>query len=263
MKLLTTGNPKTEKGLGRGYLTNILHFAPADMSGFNVCPMATNGCKSACLNTAGRGGIFTKQSHLNMTGAQLVDAIKIGTFTNRVQSARIARTKMFFNTRVEFMQQLWSEIRSAVKLAKLHNLIPTFRLNGTSDLRWETFQFHIDPSPKDFPGGFHFANIMEAFPTIQFYDYTKIANRRNLPTNYNLTFSLAEDNEAQATQAIANGMNVAVVFNQVPTTYRMADITLPVIVGDESDLRFLDPKNVIVGLKAKGKAKKDKSGFVK
>lgn len=256
MKLLTTGNPKIAKGLKLGYLTNILHLAPARMSGYNVCPMATAGCEAVCLNTAGRGGLFTGKSHLNMTGADLVSAVKSGTFTNAIQLARIARTKFFFERRDTFMAQLYKEIKSAIKLAKLHNLTPVFRLNGTSDLRWETFSFSVidEKSVK------HFTNIMAAFPSVSWYDYTKLVNRRNLPSNYSLTFSKADGNDTDVTTAIENGMNVAVVFRSsvLPTTY----LDLPVINGDESDLRFLDPKGVIVGLKAKGKARHDTSGFV-
>src|ERR1035441_6413576 len=140
MKLLTTGNPKIAKGLKLGYLTNILHLAPSDMSGHNVCPMATAGCKAACLNTAGRGGLFGGMSHMNMTGGQLVKAVKAGTFHNNIQSARIARTNWFFNDRPAFMTQLVKEIQNAIILAGKHNLIPVFRLNGTSDIRWETIK---------------------------------------------------------------------------------------------------------------------------
>lgn len=258
MKLLTTGNPKIAKGLKLGYLTNILHLAPSTLSGYNVCPMATQGCRSACLNTAGRGGLFTGMSHLNMTGAELVAAVKAGTFHNAIQSARIARTRFFFENRESFTNQLHSEITAAIKLAAKHNLIPVFRLNGTSDLRWETIEITVankkDASVVTYP------NIMAAFPGVSFYDYSKLINRVDLPANYSLTFSKADGNDADATIAIARGMNVAVVFRTavLPATY----LGLPVIDGDSSDLRFLDPKGVIVGLKAKGKAKKDTSGFV-
>ena len=237
MKLLTTGNPKTLKGEGMGYLTSILHLAPSRLSGYNVCPMATDGCSAACLNTAGRGGIF-----------------KPGETTNMIQKARIRKTKMFFEQRDAFMTQLVKEIRNAVKLAAKHGLTPVFRLNGTSDVRWETIRVYDVTAPVSW------RSIMDMFPDIQFYDYTKIVNRKNLPDNYHLTFSLAESNEADAVTALENGMNVAAVFHKVPTEY----LEHPVIDGDKSDLRFLDPKGVIVGLKAKGKAKKDTtSGFVK
>ncbi len=137
MKLLTTGNPKIEKGVKLGYLTNILHLAPSDLSGRNVCPMATVGCKAACLNTAGRGGLFAGQSHMAMTGGELISAVKNGSFKNKIQAARITRTNWYFNDRPSFMRQLYREIVSAEKLAKKHKLIPVFRLNGTSDIRWE------------------------------------------------------------------------------------------------------------------------------
>jgi hypothetical protein len=229
MTLLTTGNPKIAKGTVLGYLTNILHLAPYKLSGRNVCPMATAGCAAACLNTAGRGGI-----------------IKRGETTNQIQIARLARTDFFFVDREAFMGKLVKEITNAIKLAEKHELTPVFRLNGTSDIRWETIAV----------GGFR--NVMEMFPNVQFYDYTKIANRRDLPANYHLTFSLAESNLEDALLALAHGMNVAAVFRTVPDTF----LGVSVIDGDATDLRFLDKRGVVVGLKAKGKAKKDTSGFV-
>jgi hypothetical protein len=239
MTLLTTGNPKTMKGQGFGYLTAILHLAPARLSGYNVCPMATAGCSAACLNTAGRGGIF-----------------KPGETTNVIQKARIRKTKMFYENRDMFMIDLAKEITNFVKLAAKHGLTPAIRLNGTSDIRWETIP--IEYTMKD--GSIvSVRNLMTLFPDVQFYDYTKIVNRRNLPKNYHLTFSLAESNEPAAIAALKNGMNVAAVFHKVPKVY----LGHPVIDGDKSDLRFLDDTGVIVGLKAKGKAKRDTSGFVK
>ena len=59
-------------------------------------------------------------------------------------------------------------------------------------------------------------------------------------------------------QALSNGMNVAAVFNELPSEW----MGLPVIDGDLNDLRFKDPRPCIVGLLAKGSAKKDDSGFV-
>jgi hypothetical protein len=261
MKLLTIRNPKIAKGLKLGYLTNILHLAPSDMSGRNVCPMATAGCKAACLNTAGRGGLFAGKSHLQMTGTELVSAVKTGDFSNNIQKARIARTNWFFNDRPSFMLKLFREIQLAIRVANRHSLIPVFRLNGTSDIRWENVPVTI---PHKNAPVVTFPNIMSAFPDIRFYDYSKLWNRTvyaTLPANYDLTFSLAEDNDAHARTALENGMNVAVVFRtkNLPATF----FDVPVINGDENDLRFLDPKGVIVGLKAKGKAKKDTSGFVR
>jgi len=236
MKLLSIGNPKILKGMKQGYMTYILHLAPADVSGYNTCPKATVGCKTACLNTAGRGGMFKK-----------------GETTNVIQKARIRKTKLFFENRAEFMTLLVKDIQLAIKQSAKKNLIPVFRLNGTSDLAWEKYDV-IDNK-----------NIFEVFPNVQFYDYTKILGRkvRNIP-NYNLTFSAADGNDADVLSAIKQNYNVATVFGikksqPMPETYE----GMPVFNGDESDLRFLDPKGVVVGLYAKGKAKKDTSGFVK
>jgi hypothetical protein len=107
--------------------------------------------------------------------------------------------------------------------------------------------------------------VFAAFPEVQFYDYTKILGRKVKDiANYSLTFSAADGNDTDVLRAIAEGLNVATVFGikktlPMPETYN----GLPVFNGDESDLRFLDPKGVVVGLYAKGKAKKDTTGFVK
>ena len=253
MKLLTVGNPKIAKGEKLGYLTAILHLAPHTMSGWNVCPMATAGCSAACLNTAGRGGMFAGCKTKNLTGSEMVQDILDGKLINHIQNARLNRTQMFFENRVGFFSLLVKEIETVIRLADRNGLTPVFRLNGTSDLRWETYPVTVN--------GILYPNIMSAFRGYQFYDYTKIPNRRNLPRNYHLTFSLADGNELNAWVAIENGMNVAVVFRtkEFPTVF----MTLSVINGDEHDLRFLDPRGSIVALKAKGKAKKDITGFVK
>lgn len=244
-RLLTTRNMKLEKGKKFGYLSAILHLAPSDLSGRNVCPMATTGCRAACLNTAGQGGMI--KGSAGLSGSDLVAAIKAGSLTNHVQTARIRKTNNYFDNRPEFMAQLVKEVAAHIRRAIKNNLIPCVRLNGTSDIRWETVE--VDGK----------RNIMEVFPDVQFYDYTKIANRRNLPANYHLTFSLAEDNDYDARRAMGNGMNVAVVFRNRPVVF----MAHKVIDGDISDLRFLDKSVVIVGLSAKAKAKKDTSGFVR
>lgn len=229
MKLLSTGNPKLLKGEKKGYMSFVLHLAPSDLSGKNTCPKATAGCKAACLNTAGRGGIFKK-----------------GETTNVIQQARIRKTKMFFEQRDEFMTLLVKEIQAGIKKAEKLGYIPAFRLNGTSDLSWEKYRVNGK-------------TIFELFPDVQFYDYTKVNNRKvSHIKNYHLTFSKADGNDMDVRLAASNGLNVAAVFRSLPETY----LGRPVINGDETDLRFLDPKGVIVGLKAKGKARKDTSGFV-
>jgi hypothetical protein len=230
MKLLSTGNPKILKGEKQGYMTYILHLAPADVSGYNTCPKATAGCKAACLNTAGRGGMF-----------------KRGESTNVIQEARKRKTRMFFEDRENFLAILKDDICKAIKQAEKKGLIPVFRLNGTSDISWEKY------------------GVIQEFPNVQFYDYTKILGRKvNGMANYHLTFSAADGNDLDVLRAIKEGYNIATVFGikknfPMPETYN----GVPVFNGDDSDLRFLDPKGVVVGLYAKGKAKKDTSGFVK
>ena len=222
MKLFTVGNTKTVKGEALGYMTFIMHLAPSTLSGWNTCPMASAGCAAACLNTAGRGR-----------------------FTS-IQEARIRKTAWFFNNRESFMTQLVKDIEAAVRKASREGMTPVFRLNGTSDIRWENVPVN------------GFRNVMEMFPALTFYDYTKIPNRRNIPANYHLTFSRSESNEMDALRILANGiMNVAIVFDTLPTKWA----GVKVIDGTETDLRFLDEQGVVVGLVAKGKAKKDTSGF--
>jgi hypothetical protein len=109
MKLLSTGNPKTLKGLEQGYNTYILHLAPSDVSGYNTCPKATSGCKSACLNTAGRGGMFKK-----------------GESTNVIQEARKRKTRMFFERRMDYMLALYQDIKLGIKQSKRLGLPPFF-----------------------------------------------------------------------------------------------------------------------------------------
>lgn len=250
-KLLTPGNPKTEKGRGAGYWTFILHLAPARLSGFNVCPMATEGCKAACLNTAGRGGIMA--GHGILTAADVANGIR-----NTIQHARIRRTKLFFNDRAAFMAALVDDIAKAIRKARAAGYTPAFRLNGTSDIRWESITVGCFP------------NVFAMFGAEQFYDYTKIANRKNIPANYSLTFSLADGNDAQANAALNAGMNVAAVFRDKATVARyeasgftLAGLPVPVANGDDTDLRFLDPRHSVIALYAKGNAKRDTSGFVR
>ena len=245
-KLLTPGNPKTEKGKGAGYWTFILHLAPARLSGFNVCPMATQGCIKACLNTAGRGGIMAG------LGILTHEDVEKG-IHNTIQKARIRRTRAFFENREQFMADLVSDIERAISKANKAGYTAVFRLNGTSDIRWETIAV---------PG---YRNVMEKFDTVQFYDYTKIPNRKDVPPNYHLTFSWSGENKLLASGAAERGLNVAVVFRNKETVAKyVAEGFMggDVFVGDDTDLRFLDPKGVVVALYAKGNAKKDASGFV-
>lgn len=223
MKLLSVDtNAKTIKGQSQGYLTGILYLAPANLSGRQVCAHRSKGCEIACLYSAGRGAF------------------------NNVQSARMRKTLSFFKDKNSFVADLKADIASLVKKAKKAGMSPCVRLNGTSDIPWHNF------------------DIMQSFPDVPFYDYTPNKTRMieyldgKLPKNYSLTFSRKEDNESACDEIMARGGNIAAVFKEAPDTWKGK----PTYNGDESDLRFLDPRGVIVALKAKGKAKKDTSGFV-
>lgn len=224
-------NAKTVKGEQLGFLTGILYLAPSDISGFNVCPMAKIAqCENACLYTAGRGAF------------------------NSIQLARINKTKYYFEDRQNFMLNIVKDIEKGIKQAKKAGLTLLIRLNGTSDIKWENVYFTYDNKQ---------TTIFDLFPNIQFYDYTKIANRVDLPKNYDLTFSYSGvvNFQPYVKKAINNQMRIATVFRRVediPTEF----LGLPVVSGDNSDIRHLDNQNSIVALYAKGKAKKDYSGFV-
>ena len=230
-------NPKVAKNGKLGVLTAPMHLAPASVSGYSVCPMATKGCKAACLHTAGNPA-YMKAKH----------------------KARVARTRHFFTERASFMARLVAEIAKHEKAAARVNMACGVRLNATSDIRWESV-----PCERD---GKRFANIMLAFPDIQFYDYTKLTNRKGVPANYHLTFSLAENNDKAARLASDAGLNVAVAFHvtrnhPLPASYVIDGKALPVLDGDLHDYRPSDASGHIVGLRAKGRAIKEKSGFVR
>ena len=228
--LLTAGNAKIIKGEALGYMTKGIHLAPANLSGYEVCQWRSKGCTMACLNTAGRG------------------------IMQRTQDSRIAKTKLFFEQRFDFLAKLSKEITSTIKSASKKSMQAVFRPNLTSDIAWE------DIINEDG------VTIFEKHGKTQFYDYTKSFKRMKaflngeLPSNYHLTFSCSETNEKIAKLVLSMGGNVAVVFrNQLPDTWNGVEV----VDGDESDLRFLDKQGVVVGLIEKGLAKKDSTGFVK
>ena len=225
MKLLSNGNTNA-KTIKNELETYIMYLAPANTIGTaNLCPFASEGCKKVCLYTAG-----------------------MGVFTN-VQEARIKKTRFWAEDRLGFYIQLNSELLDIQRKAMKQGKTIAVRLNGTSDVD------HLDML-KRYAG----CDWLQSEHVI-FYDYTKNPNiiRKYAGTNYKLTFSRSECNDAQAMEVLNSGGNVAVVFSDyVPKEYN----GYKVINGDESDLRYYDPYNVVVGLKAKGKAKKDTSGFV-
>lgn len=185
----------------------------ANSKGINVCSHASAGCAASCLVGSGFGGMYTN-----------------------VAEGRKNKTEYFLHDRVKFLNQLDFEIGRAICINK-GKAIVTIRLNGTSDIPFEKFKVRDNK------------NLFELYPEIQFYDYTKnwVRYSKPLPSNYHLTFSRSETNDIKAMELLNRGFNVAMVFDKTPNEYR----GYKVIDGDESDLRFLDEKGVIVGLRYK------------
>jgi len=226
MKLLGIGtNAKTVKSdKGGEYLTAIMYLAPQTQNSkkLNVCPKATDGCAKACLYTAGRG-----QQH-------------------QVQEARIRKTDWFLTDRKAFLLQLNKELHAFSKRCFKLGVKGCVRLNGTSDLNWGKW-----------------IEMSTVFPELQFYDYTKVLSYivNNKHSNYHLTYSRNESHSLAQELLALKIANLAVVFStpELPKEY----LGYPVLNGDKDDLRFLDgDKGSVVGLYAKGAAKKDTSGFV-
>ena len=227
-------NAKTIKGEKYGIETAILYLMPAMGSGVQLCANAKiAGCEKPCLFTAGRGAMSS------------------------VMLSRLRKTLYFNQYRDLFMAQLSREIALEKAKAKRRGYKLIVRPNGTSDIRYENI-------PVD-----GFDNIMVAHSDVQFYDYTKLANRRNIPANYDLTFSYSGVSEYLpfVQKAVANGERIAVVFrNRAIVEAMLANgetfLGLTVVDGDNTDIRHLDPKGAVVALYAKGKARRDQSGFV-
>ena len=222
-RLLAIENAKTVKGEKLGYLTGILYLAPASESGvMNTCQFATDACMQACLFTAGRG-IFAG-----------------------IRKGRIDKTLLLHSNRALFLECLRWDIGKIVRRARKLGLTPCVRINGTSDLAWIPMQMSAE------------------FPDVQFYDYTKLPKPElRVRPNYWLTFSYSGSNLAESMRALSNGVNVSVVFTtrrsqELPATWN----GFAVVNGDSHDLRFLDPKGVVIGLRAKGKARKQTSPFI-
>lgn len=227
--LCTSNDAKTVKGEAKGFLTSVLYLAPFKLSGINVCSHAKwSTCAETCLNTAGRG-IFTQ-----------------------IQQSRILKTQWFHRDQAAFIDTLVRDIEATIRKADRLGLTPCIRPNGTSDLPWENIK-HKGKA------------IMDIFSNVQFYDYTKVPLRMKrflngeMPSNYHLTFSRSGDNDRVVKEVISRGGNVSVVFLHEPPAEWDG---VRVIRGDDHDLRFLDPSGVIVGLKAKGKARKIATSFV-
>lgn len=228
-KLLNIGhNHKTIKSDKKSnYLTGILYLAPGNISGYEVCPGRSPGCFSSCLYYSG--------------------------WARRpvVQANRIRKTKLFFEDKKRFFDDLIGDIAILLKESHRKDKKAAVRLNGTSDIIWEKV---ADPHSGK--------TIINMFPQVQFYDYTKVYGRHDIPENYNLTYSLSEipESETIARNYLRRGHNVAVVFmGELPKTFW----GYPVIDGDIDDLRWMHKKPCIIGLQVKtGPGNKDNTGFV-
>ena len=234
--LSVSSDPKTVKSLIDGILTGVMYGMPANGSGeWNDCPFASLGCTMACLNTSGHGGIGLDQDNLNP-----------------VQIARLKRSAFFHTRRSEFWTMLIRDIDRLIRKAKKLGLKAAVRLNGTTDVKWESQPVVID--------GVKIANnIMELYPDLVYYDYTAwpYAKRPNetLPINYHLTFSRKENNDDQIAENISHGRNCTVVVDipsrdktaLIPITWR----EIPTFDADRSDFRPNDPIGRILILRYK------------
>ena len=227
--LLSKGstNSKTAKN---SIKTFILYLAPHNLNnkGLTLCKDASNGCIASCLYSAGRGK-----------------------FSN-VQSSRINKANYFVTDKKVFLTQLLKEIKKEIKKASDKDEKIAFRLNGTSDI---DFLYLLNKN-------LDFDIELLNYDKVYFYDYTKSiarAKRYKDFRNYTLTFSKSETNDKEVKEALNLGINVAAVFkDNLPQKYK----GVKVIDGDKSDLEMLKHKKIILGLKAKGDAKKDTTGFV-
>lgn len=222
------GNAKTVKGNKKGFKTAILYMAPANMSGINLCAAAfIADCVGACLFTAGRGAMTS------------------------VAMSRLRKALFFQQFQQEAIAMIMRELIAFRAKSEREGWTLLVRLNGTTDIRWENY------------------GIIQSFPDIQFYDYTKIANRKNIPANYDLTFSYSGVAAYQpfVRMAVSKGQRIAVVFRNRETVDAMIAagetfMGLPLVDGDDTDIRHIEPQGVVVALYAKGKGKLDQTGFV-
>lgn len=245
-RIFSFDSPKAIKANKFGYLNAIHYMAPASVAGVgNLCPKATEGCRALCLGLwSGQAGMVKDSSDESSQG-------------NSVRASRIAKAQRFMRARADYMRDVVRSIELAQGKARKARRKLAVRLNGSTDIAWEGIACAR--------GGHNYHNVFAAFPNVQFIDYTKISHRfkRALPANYHLTLSRSEVNESECVDALANGVNVAIVFAGIAPKrwngHRVID-------GDQHDLRHLDPrgrKGVVVGLTPKGrKAKRDESGFV-
>ena len=221
-------NPKIKKGLKLGVMTFVMHLAEHKKSGFNVCADASLACISLCLGESGNP-VYKSNKDL----------------------ARIARTQSYFRARPLFLELLRREILCAIRYAASKNFVPAFRLNGTSDIRWESVYLPEKISVIDLI----IANNGEC------YDYTKGINRHTkkaFPKQYGLTYSWSGDNESKCIEAFTSGLNIAIPFSTkrnkpLPKYFKLGTTLVPVFDGDNDngDYRLKDPSKCVVGLRLK------------
>jgi hypothetical protein len=242
-RIFSTDSPKAIKAESYGYLNAIHYMAPADLSGVNLCPHASAGCKALCLGwTSGQASMVKRLSGRTAQG-------------NSVRQSRLDKARRFMRDRKGYMADIVRSIElEQGKAARLGKKL-CVRLNGSTDIAFEGVACERE--------GKAFRNVFEAFPEVQFVDYTKNPRRfdRALPANYHLTFSRSETNESESVNLLSRGVNVAIVFaNSKPDTWQ----GFKTVDGDKHDLRHLDPRGgIVISLSPKGrKAKKDQSGFV-
>lgn len=250
-KIFSTDSAKAIKAQGFGFINAIHYMAPASLSGFNLCPHSSAGCRALCLGwESGQASMVANDTDLNS-----------------VRLSRIAKAKRFMGDRVAYMADVVRSIETELAKAIAAGKRLCVRMNGATDIGWHGVacrrSMHPEGSHKHL--GDIYRNVFEAFPEVDFVDYTKNprAFDRALPANYHLTFSRSDENETKALELLARGVNVAVVFGIAkPTLWN----GFTVIDGDEHDLRQLDPrgaKGFVIALSPKGrKAKRDTSGFV-
>ena len=219
---------KLAKNMKVNVMTYCTYFAPADISGYDVCSHSTPECRLGCLNTSGR--------------------VKVESYSNKhiIENARIKRTKLLYEHREFFMQWLIAEITTAKRKAEKLNYIFSIRLNGTSDINWQMIKYDD-------------LNIFDTFPLTPFYDYTKNHNKfNNTPINYHLTYSYTGKNWNECIKLMALGFNIAMVFNvKKETDLSQYYKGYSVINGDLNDYRIADANGIIVGLKWKRIANKE------
>jgi hypothetical protein len=218
---MVNNSTKHEKAYKYNEMVYTIYLSPAKMSGYEVCPKRTEECTLLCLNESGHN--------------------RMDVHKNKINQSRIKKTKLFFENREFFVRWVVDEIKAGQKKAKAQGHEFSVRLNNTSDLSPELFYINDNGVKR---------NILQLFPDVQFYDYTKVPNRMRLKQkydNYDLTFSFDGQNMEECFKMLDNEIRVAMVFDKVPETYRGRNV----IDGDKYDMRYRDDKDVIVGLKFK------------